>query len=143
MPVDSLKTAFVALLVTLDPPGLAPVFVGLTLGMGSAAGREVALRACPIAFAILAAFALGGRTVLEALGITIPAFRVAGGAVAVLCRLRHVVRPARRAQARDRERRADGRPYPQCRGLSPRDSAYGSARRDHRNHAARRSPAAT
>jgi multiple antibiotic resistance protein len=79
MPVDYLKTAFVTLLVTLDPPGLAPVFVGLTLGMTSAARREVALRACLIAFAILAAFALGGRTVLEALGITIPAFRVAGG----------------------------------------------------------------
>ena len=79
MPVDSLKTAFVTLLVTLDPPGLAPVFVGLTLGMSSAARREVALRACVIAFAILASFALGGRTVLEALGITIPAFRVAGG----------------------------------------------------------------
>ena len=47
--------------------------------MSSAARREVALRACVIAFAILAAFALGGRTVLEALGITIPAFRVAGG----------------------------------------------------------------
>jgi multiple antibiotic resistance protein len=79
MPVDYLKTAFVTLLVTLDPPGLAPVFVGLTLGMSSAARREVALRACVIAFAILASFALGGRTVLEALGITIPAFRVAGG----------------------------------------------------------------
>jgi multiple antibiotic resistance protein len=79
MPVDFLKTAFVTLLVTLDPPGLAPVFVGLTLSMSSAARREIALRACLIAFAILAAFALGGRTVLEALGITIPAFRVAGG----------------------------------------------------------------
>ncbi len=79
MPVDYLKTAFVTFLVTLDSPGLAPVFVGLTLGMSSAAKREVALRACVIAFAILAAFALGGKAVLEALGITIPAFRVAGG----------------------------------------------------------------
>lgn len=79
MPVDYLKTAFVTLLVTLDPPGLAPVFVGLTLGMSSAARREVALRACVIAFAILASFALGGRTVLEALGITIPAFASPAG----------------------------------------------------------------
>jgi len=65
--------------VTLDPPGLAPIFVGLTLGMTGAAKREVALRACVIAFAILAAFAFGGRTVMDALGVTIPAFRVAGG----------------------------------------------------------------
>src|SRR5579863_3686545 len=79
MPLDFLKTAFVTLLVTLDPPGLAPVFIALTLGMSGAAKREVALRASVIAFAILAAFALGGKAVLEALGITIPAFRVAGG----------------------------------------------------------------
>jgi multiple antibiotic resistance protein len=76
---EFLKTALVTLLVTLDPPGLAPVFIGLTLGMTGAAKREVALRACLIAFAILAAFAFGGRAVMDALGITIPAFRVAGG----------------------------------------------------------------
>ena len=73
------KTALVTLLVTLDPPGLAPLFIGLTLGMTRAAKREVALRASVIAFVILAAFALGGRIVLEALGVSIPAFRIAGG----------------------------------------------------------------
>ncbi len=70
MPLDFLKTAFVTLLVMLDPPGLAPVFIGLTLGMSGVARRGVALRATFIALAILAAVTLGGRTVLEALGIT-------------------------------------------------------------------------
>jgi len=79
MALDFFKTALVTLLVTLDPPGLAPVFIGLTLGMTRAAKREVALRASVIAFVILAAFALGGRFVLGALGVTIPAFRIAGG----------------------------------------------------------------
>ena len=79
MALDFFKTALVTLLVTLDPPGLAPVFIGLTLGMTRAAKREVALRASVIAFVILAAFALGGRFVLAALGVTIPAFRIAGG----------------------------------------------------------------
>jgi multiple antibiotic resistance protein len=79
MEFEFLKTALVTLLVTLDPPGLAPVFIALTLGMTDAAKREVALRACLIAFAILAAFAFGGRTVMDALGISIPAFRIAGG----------------------------------------------------------------
>jgi multiple antibiotic resistance protein len=79
MALDFLKTALVTLLVTLDPPGLAPVFIGLTLGMTRAGKREVALRASVIAFLILAAFALGGRFVLEALGVSIPAFRIAGG----------------------------------------------------------------
>jgi multiple antibiotic resistance protein len=79
MALEFLKTALVTLLVTLDPPGLAPIFIGLTLGMTRAAKREVALRGCIIAFAILAAFALGGRAVLDALGVSIPAFRIAGG----------------------------------------------------------------
>jgi len=79
MEFEFLKTALVTLLVTLDPPGLAPVFIALTLGMTDAAKREVALRACLIAFAILAAFAFGGRAVMDALGISIPAFRIAGG----------------------------------------------------------------
>jgi len=40
MLLDFLKTAFVTILVTLDPPGLAPVFIGLTLGMTRAAKGE-------------------------------------------------------------------------------------------------------
>jgi multiple antibiotic resistance protein len=79
MLLEFLKTAFVTLLVTLDPPGLAPVFIGLTLGMTQAAQREVALRATLIAFAILAAFAFGGGVAMDLLGISIPAFRIAGG----------------------------------------------------------------
>jgi multiple antibiotic resistance protein len=79
MLLDFLKTAFVTMLVTLDPPGLAPVFIGLTLGMTKPAQREVALRASIIAFLILAAFAFGGGAVMEALGISFPAFRIAGG----------------------------------------------------------------
>ena len=79
MLVDFLKTAFATLLVTLDPPGLAPIFVGLTLGMSPSEKRQVALRGATIAFAILAAFALGGAEVMKALGISMPAFRIAGG----------------------------------------------------------------
>lgn len=74
-----LKSAFVTMLVTIDPPGLAPVFIGLTLGMSKSDKREVALRAALIAFAILAAFAFGGGALMDALGISIPAFRIAGG----------------------------------------------------------------
>ncbi len=76
---DFLKSALVTLLVTVDPPGLVPIFLGLTLGMPSAARRQVALRAVVIAFAILAAFGLIGENVLDALSISLPAFRIAGG----------------------------------------------------------------
>ena len=76
---EYLESALVTLLVTLDPAGLAPLFIGLTHGMSGAQKREVALRASVIAFTILAAFAFGGRFVMDALGISIPAFRIAGG----------------------------------------------------------------
>lgn len=79
MSLEFLKTALVTLLVTLDPPGLAPVFIALTGAMTGGQKREVALRASVIAFLILAFFALCGRVVMDALGISIPAFRVAGG----------------------------------------------------------------
>ena len=79
MPLDELKTAFATLFVTIDPPGLAPMFIALTLGMNAAEKRAVAWRACLIAFLILAVFAFFGRPALEALGVGIPAFRIAGG----------------------------------------------------------------
>ncbi len=79
MSLDFLKTAFVTLLVTVDPAGLAPVFLGLTFGMARSVKREIALRATLIAFAILAAFAFGGGALMNVLGISIPAFRIAGG----------------------------------------------------------------
>jgi len=76
---DTLINAFTTLLVTIDPPGLAPLFLGLTTGMNRAQRRQVALRGSVIAFGILAAFALFGASVLGVLGISIGAFRIAGG----------------------------------------------------------------
>lgn len=76
---DFTASALATLLVTLDPPGLAPIFLGLTQGMADGERRQVALRACLIAFVILTFFALGGGEILTLLGIGLPAFRIAGG----------------------------------------------------------------
>ncbi|TDK36571.1 MarC family protein [Rhizobium deserti] len=76
---DMLVNALTTMLVTLDPPGLAPVFLGLTVGMTTVQRRQVALRGSLIAFGILAVFALFGSSVLGLLGISIGAFRIAGG----------------------------------------------------------------
>ncbi|MEZ2127553.1 MULTISPECIES: MarC family protein [unclassified Sinorhizobium] len=76
---DLLINAFTTLLVTTDPPGLAPIFLGLTVGMSRVQRRQVALRGSLIAFGILAVFALFGAGVLNVLGISIGAFRIAGG----------------------------------------------------------------
>lgn len=76
---DSIMSAFTTLLVTLDPPGLAPIFLGLTAGLDRAQRRQVALRGTLIAFAILTVFALFGAGILSLLGISMGAFRIAGG----------------------------------------------------------------
>jgi multiple antibiotic resistance protein len=76
---DYLSSALVTLLVTLDPPGLAPIFLSLTRGMSILERRQVAIRACIIAFAIMAFFGLAGDVLLKALGVSLPAFRIAGG----------------------------------------------------------------
>ncbi len=76
---DIILNAFITLLVTIDPIGNAPLFLGLTAGMSAVDRRATALRGLLVAFAILALFALTGMAVLDGMGITIHAFRVAGG----------------------------------------------------------------
>ena len=76
---DSMINAFTTLLVTVDPPGLAPLFLGLTQGMTRGERKQVAVRGSLIAFAILTVFALFGAGILGALGISMGAFRIAGG----------------------------------------------------------------
>lgn len=79
MPLDFLTSALVTLLVTLDPPGLAPIFLSVTRGMSAGERRQVAVRACVIAFCIMAFFGIAGDVVLKALGVSLPAFRISGG----------------------------------------------------------------
>lgn len=76
---DTLFNAFVTILTTIEPPGLAPLFLALTRGMTAGERRQVSLRGSVIAFAILALFGMAGAGILGVLGITLPAFRVAGG----------------------------------------------------------------
>ena len=75
---SEIVTGLVTLLVVIDPPGLAPIFIGLTRGMG-ADRKGVASQACLIAFSVLAGAALIGDWLLHTLGIGLPAFRIAGG----------------------------------------------------------------
>lgn len=77
--MDSIFNAFVTILVTIDPPGLAPLFLVLTQSMNRGERMQVAMRASIIGFGILALFAFAGVAILNVFGITLPAFRVAGG----------------------------------------------------------------
>jgi multiple antibiotic resistance protein len=77
--LDYLLNALVTLLVTIDPIGLAPIFVGLTRGLSREQRRQAAVRATITAVLILYAFALVGEELLGFLGISLAAFRIAGG----------------------------------------------------------------
>jgi len=80
-------TAFVTLFVIIDPIGLMPLFVALTQGMDAATRRGIAIRACATAFVLLAMFAFLGEAVLGFVGISMPAFRIAGGVLLFLTAL--------------------------------------------------------
>lgn len=71
--------AFVTLLVIIDPPGCAPIYASLTHGTTPQHRRAMAVRATIVAFFILLLFALAGEPLLGALGISLDAFRIAGG----------------------------------------------------------------
>ena len=79
IPLDFFISALVTLLVVVDPVAMAPTYVALTHGLPSEARRSVAIRAPIIAAAILIGAALAGHPLLTALGISLPAFRIAGG----------------------------------------------------------------
>jgi len=82
-----LITAFTALFVIIDPVGLTPLFVAMTQGMDTQTRRAIGVRACVVAFFILSLFAIFGEAVLGFIGISMPAFRVAGGALLFLTAL--------------------------------------------------------
>lgn len=73
--------------VVIDPIGLAPLFVALTQGMTPTARRRIALRAAAIGILVLLAFAAFGEALLAFIGISMAAFRVAGGILLFLTAL--------------------------------------------------------
>lgn len=79
MALDFAISALVTLFVVVDPVGLAPTFMAVTEGLPGRARQSVALRASLIAGAILIGSALIGDWLFRTLGISLPAFRIAGG----------------------------------------------------------------
>jgi multiple antibiotic resistance protein len=82
--VNHTITVFLAFFAIMNPVANTPVFIGLTDGDTAAVKRQVAFKALLIAFVIVLVFCLFGRMLFELFGITLPAFRIAGGALVAL-----------------------------------------------------------
>lgn len=88
--IELFVSAFVTFFVVIDPPGCAPIFASLTSGTTPAHRRMMALRSVLIASAILLFFGLLGEDLLRTLGISLAAFRIAGGIMLFLIALEMV-----------------------------------------------------
>ena len=79
LPVDYLISTLVTLFVVVDPVGLVPTFLAITHKLDPAVRGQIAVRASLIAAAILVGAAIVGDWLLTRLGISLSAFRIAGG----------------------------------------------------------------
>ncbi len=77
-------TAFVTLVVIIEPFAVAPIFAALTHDMSALDRRNTAIKAVIVAGSTLLAFALAGELLLTTLGIGFGAFRIAGGVLLFL-----------------------------------------------------------
>ena len=71
--------AFVTLFVILDPPGAAPIFLGLAAGKSVKEQRKLAWQAAFVSLFVIVTFALFGNALLDYLNISLAALQGAGG----------------------------------------------------------------
>ncbi len=108
MDLNLVSTAFFTLFVVIDPIGLSPMFLALTKGMSALERRVIAVRAVAISAIILTLFALFGEAVLGFMGISMAAFRIAGGVLLFLTALDMLFE--RRSKRRKGQARSDNDP---------------------------------
>jgi multiple antibiotic resistance protein len=72
-------TVFMGFFAIMNPVANTPVFLGLTDGDDPKTRRAVAIRGLGLAFLIIAVFSVAGKLIFDLFGITLPAFRIAGG----------------------------------------------------------------
>ncbi len=79
--------ALPAVFFVVDPFGVVPIFLAITAGAPAAKSREMALRACLVGGTLLLFFALFGGLIFKVFGVTLSAFRVAGGILLLITSL--------------------------------------------------------
>ena len=107
--IELFTTAFITLAVIIDPPGCAPIFASLTSGTDAQHRRNMAIRSAVVAWCILVFFALLGEPLLRTLGISLSAFRLAGGIMLFMIAL-DMVFERRTERREERARDIEGTP---------------------------------
>ena len=82
--MQSLIEQFVTLWVVIDPIGTIPVFVAVTAAIEEPSRPRIALQAALVAAGVLMFFLVVGQFLIDALGISLPAFQIAGSLVLFL-----------------------------------------------------------
>ena len=115
---DNVINSFILLFVVVDPIGVASLFCAITHGYSVKAARAAALRGVTVAFFIIVGFILGGSALLKYLGVTMPAFTIAGGILLLLLAIDMVVvrqsglRTATQSEQHEAEHKADISVFP-------------------------------
>ena len=107
--IELFTTAFITFVVVIDPPGCAPIFASLTSGTEQAHRRKMAIRSSFVAWCILLFFALLGEPLLRTLGISLSAFRLAGGIMLFIIAL-EMVFEKRTERREERAKEIEGTP---------------------------------
>jgi multiple antibiotic resistance protein len=101
--------SFVTLFIVIDPIMVTPIFAGLTREVAARNRLKIALEASAIAAGILTFFGLLGNVMLEHLGISMDAFRTAGGILLFLMGFRMFFEPDSEMEAKTPGPRASAR----------------------------------
>jgi MarC family membrane protein len=101
----SFLSAFILLLLVLDPFGSLPIYISVLGGVAPQRRRVLALRESLIAFAVLLAFMLGGQHFLQLMRLSERSLEVAGGVILLIIAIRMIFSASGSAYAPD----ADGR----------------------------------
>jgi multiple antibiotic resistance protein len=88
-----------SLFVTVDPIAIVPAFIAMTPNDPPTAQLRMARLACLVAAGVLMLFALAGKWIFKVMGITLPAFQIAGSVL--LLRIALDMLYAKRSPARE------------------------------------------
>lgn len=95
---------FITIWIIIDPIGALPIFIALTTGFDAVTRHRMALVTAVVAFVVLIFFISVGQIILNALGVSLTAFEIAGGVLLFLFAVQMVLGESRKSEDPDAAR---------------------------------------